>query len=262
MLNGLVFVLIGLQLPYVLAGIHGQYSKGTLVFYGVVFSGILILLRMVWVFPVMKFASFVERRWMGHKEEPLGTREVFVVGWTGMRGVLALAAAISVPEVMDNGKPFEVRNLIVFLAFCVILVTLVVQGLTLPALIRRLGLAGPAGMDREEREARRIVLVAAIHHLEDGRRTVEGESAEHLYDDLLHRYQHRLAAVTDGREGSADLDGESYALLQSIAMGALRAERQTLIGLRERARIGDDVLRTMERELDLAESRYQSTPAI
>jgi monovalent cation/hydrogen antiporter len=262
MLNGLVFVLIGLQLPYVLAGIHGKYSKGTLVLYGAVFSGVLILLRMVWVFPAMKFASFVERRWMGHKEEPLTTREVFVVGWTGMRGVLALAAAISVPEVLDNGQPFAVRNLIVFLAFCVILVTLVVQGLTLPALIRRLGLAGPAGMDEEEREARRIVLMAAIHHLEEGRKA-EGESAEHLYDDLLHRYQHRLAAVTGGAEGSAEgLDGGTYAQLRRIAEDTLRAERKTLLGLRERARIGDDVLRTMERELDLAESRYQSTPTI
>jgi monovalent cation/hydrogen antiporter len=262
MLNGLVFVLIGLQLPYVLAGIHGRYGTGTLVLYGAVFSLVLILLRMVWVFPAMKFASFVERRWMGHKEEPLTTKEVFVVGWTGMRGVLALAAAISVPEVLDNGQPFEVRNLIVFLAFCVILVTLVLQGLTLPALIRRLGLSKPTGMEREEREARRIVLVAAIHHLEEGRKT-EGESVEHLYDDLLHRYRHRLAAVTSGSEGSVDgLDGETYARLQHIAMDALQAERRTLIGLRERARIGDDVLRTIERELDLAESRYQATPAI
>jgi Na+/H+ antiporter len=262
MLNGLVFVLIGLQLPYVLAGIHGRYGTGTLVLYGAVFSLVLIVLRMVWVFPAMKFASFVERRWMGHKEEPLATREVFVVGWTGMRGVLALAAAISVPEVLDNGQPFEVRNLIVFLAFCVILVTLVLQGLTLPALIRRLGLSKPTGMEREEREARRIVLVAAIHHLEE-RRKMEGQSAEHLYDDLLHRYRHRLAAVTSGSEGSVDgLDGETYARLQRIAMDALQAERRTLIGLRERARIGDDVLRTIERELDLAESRYQATPAI
>jgi CPA1 family monovalent cation:H+ antiporter len=143
MLNGLVFVLIGLQLPYVLAGTHGRYGTGTLIFYGAVFSAVLILLRMVWVFPAVKIASFVERRLMGHKDEvELKPREVFVVGWTGMRGVLALAAAISVPEVLWNGHRFESRNLIVFLAFCVILVTLVLQGLTLPALIRTLGLAG------------------------------------------------------------------------------------------------------------------------
>src|SRR6202035_3124014 len=125
MLNGLVFVLLGLQLPYVLAGIHGRYGTGTLIFYGAVFSAVLIVLRMIWVFPAVKIASFVER-WMRHKnEEELKPREVFVVGWTGMRGVLALAAAISVPEVLWNGKEFEARNLIVFLAFCVIFVTLV-----------------------------------------------------------------------------------------------------------------------------------------
>jgi monovalent cation/hydrogen antiporter len=78
--------------------------------------------------------------------EELKPREVFVVGWTGMRRVLALAAAISVPEVLWNGQPFEARNLIVFLAFCVIFVTLVLQGLTLPVLIRGLGLAGSTGM--------------------------------------------------------------------------------------------------------------------
>ena len=261
MLNGLVFVLIGLQLPYVLAGIHGRYGTGTLIFYGAVFSVVLIALRLAWVFPAMKFASFVERRWMGHKEEPLGTREVFVVGWTGMRGVLALAAAISVPEVLGDGRPFDARNLIVFLAFCVILVTLVLQGLTLPVLIRMLGLAGAGGMDPEEKEARRVVLGAAIHYLEEGRGK-DGAGAEHLYDDVMHRYRHRLAAVSAGTETSADgLDGESYLQLRAILEGALQAERRTLITLRDRGSISDDVLRSMERELDLAESRYQSLPS-
>jgi monovalent cation/hydrogen antiporter len=261
MLNGLVFVLIGLQLPYVLAGIHGRYGTGTLIFYGAVFSAVLILLRMIWVFPAVKLASFVERRWMGHTDEiELKPREVFVVGWTGMRGVLALAAAISVPEVLWNGKEFEARNLIVFLAFCVILVTLVLQGLTLPALIRGLGLAGTTGMEPEEREARRIVLKAAIKHLEEGRKR-GGAATEHLYDDLVHRYRHKLALVGEGSEGSVgEVDRETYSRLRSIAEGALEAERQTLIGLRDKGRISDDVLRTVERELDLAESQYQGMP--
>src|SRR5580698_2417221 len=198
MLNGLVFVLIGLQLPYVLAGIHGRYGVGTLIFYGVVFSAVLILLRLVWVFPAVKIASFVERRWLGHTDEgELKPREVFVVGWTGMRGVLALAAAISVPEVLWDGRPFEARNLIVFLAFCVIFVTLVLQGLTLPMMIRGLGLSGATGMEPEEREARRIVLKAAIRQLEDGRKR-GGSELQHLYDDLLDRYRHKLALVGGG----------------------------------------------------------------
>ncbi len=256
-LNGLVFVLIGLQLPYVLAGIHGRFGTSTLIFYGTVFTFVLILLRMMWVFPAVKIAEFVENKCMGHKEKPLKKAEVFVVGWTGMRGVLALAAAISVPEVLGNGRPAETRNLIVFLAFCVILVTLVLQGLTLPALIRRLGLAGSPGMDPEEKEARRIVLSAAIHQLEEGRK-IEGKGAEHLYDDILHRYRHKLAAVGGGGDGDLEaVDTEAIFRLRRIMDQALQAERRTLIGLRDKGRIGDDVLRTMERELDLAYSRYQ-----
>jgi monovalent cation/hydrogen antiporter len=261
MLNGLVFVLIGLQLPYVLTGIHGRYSTGTLIFYGAVFSAVLILLRMVWVFPAVKIASFVERRWLKHSDnEELKPREVFVVGWTGMRGVLALAAAISVPEVLWNGKEFEARNLIVFLAFCVIFVTLVLQGLTLPALIRGLGLCGRTGMEPEEREARKIVLKAAIRNLEERRKGCNPE-VEHLYDDLVHRYRHKLAVVSGKEGGSLDeVDHEAYQLARSIAEGALQAERRTLIDLRDRGRIGDDVLRTMERELDLAQSQYMGLP--
>jgi monovalent cation/hydrogen antiporter len=259
MLNGLVFVLIGLQLPYVLAGIHGRFTKGTLVFYGAVFSIVLILLRMVWVFPAVKIAEFVERL-LGHKDEPLTRPEVFVVGWTGMRGVLALAAAISVPEILGNGRPAETRNLILFLAFSVILVTLVLQGLTLPALIRRLGLAGTTGIDQEEREARKIVLRAAIHQLREGRKR-DGPALEHLYDDLLHRYSHKLAAVGGGEEGDLEsVDTETISRLGSIRDDALRAERRTLIGLRDKGRISDDVLRTLERELDLAQSGDQGTP--
>ncbi|NYF52931.1 Na+/H+ antiporter [Tunturiibacter gelidoferens] len=259
MLNGLVFVLIGLQLPYVLNGIHGKFGRGTLIFYGAVFSVVLIVLRMVWVFPAIKIASYVERRWMGHQEEELRPREVFVVGWTGMRGVIALAAAFSVPEMLGNGRA-ETRNLIVFLAFCVILVTLVLQGLTLPALIRALGLAGVPGMDPEEKEARRIVLRAALHHLEEERKR-QGQDAEHLYDDLIHRYRHKLAAVGGGEEGDLEAaDTETMTRLRSILEDALQAERRTLISLRDRGRISDDTLRTMERELDLAETRYQGTP--
>ena len=261
MLNGLVFVLIGLQLPYVLAGIHGRYGTGTLIFYGAVFSAVLIGLRMIWVYPAMKIASYVERRWLGHKDEvEVKPREVFVVGWTGMRGVLALAAAISVPEVLSSGQPFAQRNLIVFLAFCVIFVTLVLQGLTLPALIRALGLAGMTGMDPEEKEARKVVLKSAIKYLEDGRKSSTGP-VEHLYDDMLHRYRHKLALVGAGGQESVDgLGEEAYSRLRTIAEGALQAERRTLIGLRDRGRIGDDVLRTMQRELDLAEAQYQGIP--
>src|SRR5258708_27676485 len=127
--------------------------------------------------------------------------------------MVAPAGAISVLEVLGNGKEFEARNLIVFLAFCVILVTLVLQGLTLPALIRALGLAGTEGMDPEEIEARKMVLKSAIRYLEDGRKNCPSP-AVHLYDDLIHRYRHKLAHVSVGEEETVDgLDQAEYSRL-------------------------------------------------
>lgn len=143
-LNGFVFFLIGLQLPSILAGVS-ELSVGKVVLYGVIFSVLLILLRVLWTFPGMYLAHFVRGRLLHRNEDWPGARRIFVVGWTGMRGVLALAAAMSLPETIADGSPFPHRDLIIFLTFSVILVTLVVQGLTLPPLIRALGLAGTPG---------------------------------------------------------------------------------------------------------------------
>lgn len=259
-LNGFVFVLIGLQLPYVLASIAG-YSRRTLLLYGAVFSVMLILLRLVWMFPAANFVYFVRTRLLRQHRQPPGVRQVFVIGWTGMRGVVALAAAISLPETLSNGQPFQQRNLILYLTFCVILVTLVVQGLSLPFLIRRLGLAGSAeAIDAEELEARRQMLCSAVGFLEDRRAHADG-GLLHGFDDLLHSYQHRLAlvqrttALPDAEHGHAR---ETYQELTTIANAALEVERATLIRLRDEGAIGDELQRRLERELDLVEVRQKS----
>lgn len=257
-LNGIVFVLIGLQLPYVLAGIHG-YGRGTLILYGLVFSAVLIVLRLVWVYPAQWFTFWVQRRLLRQRVQRPSGRGIFVVGWTGMRGVVALAAAISLPEQLADGRPFEQRNLILFLTFCVILVTLVVQGLTLPAVIRGLGLAGAGGDGgAEETRARRKVLEAAVDHLEHGRAAATGELT-HGYDDLLHRYRHRLAALDGARQQDREdgLDASTYRRLREIAGEAVQVERQAMIDLRDEGQIGDDVLRRLQRELDLTETRQR-----
>lgn len=250
-LNGIVFALIGLQMPYVLAGIRGGYSMATLLEYGAVFSVMLIALRLVWVIPAVKLANVVAR-W--RHRETTGDRETFVIGWTGMRGVLALAAAISVPE-MINGRPFGARNLIIFLAFSVIFVTLVLQGFTLPSLIRTLGLAGHGGMDPEERYARRVALQEAIRYLEDSKRE-QSEEHSHVFDDLIDRYRHRLYEVGPDGDQPDERELEKSQHLRRVAKGALDTERATVIELRNTGTISDDVLRTVERELDLEESRY------
>src|SRR5215467_7357402 len=168
-LNGLVFVLIGLQLRNVLSNIR-DYRIGTLIEYGALFSAFLILVRLIWNFPGAYLASLIRRRIL-HQREPMpGVRQIFVVDWTGMRGVISLAAAIALPQTLENGTPFAQRNMIIFLAFSVILVTLVLQGLTLPPLIRALGLSGAsASHSTEQEEARRTILTAALQYLEEAR---------------------------------------------------------------------------------------------
>src|SRR5438874_2163826 len=174
-LNGLVFVLIGLHLPYVLGTIQ-DHHLGTLVIYGAVFSAFLILLRVIWLVLGAYFANLIRRRIL-HQNEPMpGRRQIFVVGWTGMRGVISLAAAIALPQTFENGSPFTQRSMIIFLAFSAILVTLVLQGVTLPPLIRVLGLAGAStSHSTEEGEARRTILTAALQYLEDARENAKAE---------------------------------------------------------------------------------------
>jgi len=253
-LNGLVFVLIGLQFPAVRASIH-DYGRGTILACGAIFSAMLILLRLLWVYPGAKLSYFIRTRLLHAKEKPPELRHIFVVGWTGMRGVVSLAAALALPAVLADGSPFPHRDLIVVLTFCVIFATLVLQGLTLPPLIRALGLAGSVGPDCEELEARRIVTTAAMSHLEGAKGRDSRKSAE-VYDDLIHHYRNRLATIQAETSGG---DISDHELHDALSLEALRVERETAIRLRNEGRINDTVLRRIERELDLNESRLVNT---
>jgi CPA1 family monovalent cation:H+ antiporter len=255
-LNGFVFVLIGLQLPIVREGIR-DHSSASLVLYGGLFSLLVIVLRLLWVFPGAALAYWIRRRILHQNEQRPPARQIFVLGWTGMRGVIALAAALSLPEHLADGRPFPQRNLIIFLTFSVILVTLVLQGLTLPALIRALGLAGGSGANCEETEARRIMAEAALNQLNKTSEEFAPDSAA-LYDDLKEHYRRRLSSLS--REGE-DQDGsgpEAYAKFLEISLELLRVERETAVSLRNSGRINDEVLRQLLQELDLSETRYSA----
>jgi monovalent cation/hydrogen antiporter len=257
-LNGLVFLLVGLQLPLVL-GATQEIGIARLIAIGAAFSGVVILLRLGGVFPALALAALVRRRLLRHAEGAPPPRQTFVVGWAGMRGVIALAAALSLPTTVLGGQPFPLRNEIVFVTFCVILATLVVQGLSLPPLIRALGLEGAAAADCEEPEARRIILEAALSRLEDLRAADTDHPEETaMYEDLAEHYRQRLAAArarsgVDGTSGRKD--GHSR---REVVRQLLRAERETAIRLRDEHRIRDDVLRQLEHEIDLSEARLSA----
>jgi monovalent cation/hydrogen antiporter len=223
--------------------------------YGAVFSAFLILLRLVWIFPGVRLAYLIRRRLLHQKENVPPLRQVFVVGWTGMRGVISLAAAIALPQVIANGAPFTQRNLIIFLAFSVILVTLVLQGLTLPPLIRALGLARGSEPDPEENEARREIIQAALAHLSQAREKDAPEFSE-VYKDLAQHYHQRLATLSIAGESAQDgINPGLYLRSVDLKREILHIKRQTAVQLRNRGQINDDLLRRLERELDLDETR-------
>ena len=249
-LNGLVFILIGLQLPHIVAGIR-DLSLPVLLFDGALLATVLIALRIIWVFAESWISRGI-RRLIKRPSELLPAKEKLIVGWTGMRGVIALAAAISLPELLDDGTAFPQRDVLIFLTFCVILVTLVVQGLSLPLLIRKLGLVVLAGANGEEREARRQMLGAAIDRIRV-LRSRENPEDEAILDDLLHHYHERIEeadAVLAPRAMGATTQ-EQYRRLET----ELRSiERSTILRLRNQNQINDEVLRTLERELDLQDA--------
>lgn len=258
-LNGLVFTLIGLQLPYVLDAIRG-FSIARLVAVGLVFSAFLIVLRLIWMFPGAFVANFIRRRFQHQSEALPNPRAIFLVGWTGMRGVVALAAAISLPELLADGQAFPQREVMIFLTFCVIFVTLILQGLTLPALIRRLGLAGESGKSPEELQARRAIVEAALAYLENAR-DGDLEQFAPVYDDLIRHQRSRLSFLKGVGKSSDDsaLRGEGYERMREISAHVRSVERAALLHLRNQRQIGDEVLRTLEREIDLTEARLASS---
>jgi NhaP-type Na+/H+ or K+/H+ antiporter len=256
-LNGLVFVLIGLQLPFVLAGIH-DYPMRTLLLYGGAFSVLVIALRLAWVYPGAYTGYWIRRHVFHQETEYPPPRAVFIVGWAGMRGVIALAAALALPEVIADGSPFPQRNLLIFLTFSVILVTLVLQGLTLPPLIRVFGLAGVDGPNLEEKEARRAMVTAALEHIKSSQASEDTHHLAAAYQDALIRYKRRLAAITGQAYAAHGIDADDHAQFVELSRQLLRIERNTAVRLRDEGHINDAVLRQLERELDLNETRLDS----
>jgi CPA1 family monovalent cation:H+ antiporter len=253
LLNGVVFILIGLQLPFILRGIEG-ISHRELLFDAAVLTAAVIALRILWMYPGAWLAYSIRTRLLKQDYPRPNPRAVFVLGWTGMRGVLALAAAISLPRTLDNGSPFPQREVIIFLTFCVILVTLVVQGLTLPSLIRKLGLSEADPLETVERDARRRMLRGALDYLE----TLDAAHRpdEAVWLDVLHHYKERYAMVDAHPKAGEDPTSNQWGQLYDLNSRVRAAERATLVKMRYEDRISEHVLRKLERELDLLDTRF------
>jgi NhaP-type Na+/H+ or K+/H+ antiporter len=252
LLNGLIFILIGLQLRSVVARLD-IYSADELILYAVLVSLTVILVRILWVFPATYFPRWVSRR-LRERDPAPPWRSVSIVAWTGMRGVISLAAALALPFQASGGQ-FPDRDLIIFLTFCVILATLVVQGLSLPALIRALGLEDDRIGEKEETHGRIQVAEAALERLEElGAEDWVREDTEERVRGLYTYRRSRFASRFDG-----DPDGveERSADYQRLMVELLVAQRQRLISMRDEGSIGDEIMHRIEHDLDLEESRLE-----
>ena len=254
LLNAVLFLLIGLQLPVVLDELQGR-STGDLVLWAVLVSLVVIVVRLVWMFTVPYVVRMVDRREIQRQRRaPPGER--LAVGWAGMRGSVSLAAALAIPLQTDAGAAFPDRDLIIFLAFGVLIATLIGQGLTLGPLINRLGLCEDGLEEQEERVARRRIAEAGIARVEalgepDWVRT---ETMERVRMQLDYR-RRRFTALADG-------DGDEYEeradAFRRLMYDVYDAQREQLVTMRNRGEISDEVRRKIERDLDLEESRLEN----
>jgi Na+/H+ antiporter len=252
LLNGFVFIVIGLQLPGILRTLNRESLTGPIIS-AIVISGAVILVRFAWVIPATYLPRLLSSKLRAHDPVP-PWQHVVVVSWAGMRGVVSLAAAFALPLALSDGRPFPARDYILFLAFSVILATLVLQGLTMPLLIRKIGITHDGEADEEERRARLEANKAAIELI--GKLRASGEFSPDTVDRLRAEYDERLEQLELCAENPDDCRGEiATPQYQRLQHEALRVERQTIIRLRNERVINDDALRRIQRDLDLAEAR-------
>lgn len=254
-LESAVFALIGLQLPVVMRGLGNGLGQAALWYASAVFAAV-VAARFVWVFPATFLPRALSAR-IRERETDTTWKAPLVVGWAGMRGVVSLAIAFSIPVTTHHGQPFPARNLVLFLTFTTVIGTLVVQGLTLPPLIRRLRLPvpHPTAETLAEAQAQSEASTAAERRLDellaDERNTLPEPLADRLRTVMERRRNavwERLGAVDEVTGESAD---DTY---RRLAREMIGAEREVFVSLRDARRIDDEMLRTLLRRLDLEEA--------
>jgi CPA1 family monovalent cation:H+ antiporter len=258
-LHGLVFILIGLQLPVVAAGLASR-DRGTLIAAAAAVSLAAVGTRLVWMFTTEYPLKLLAARRGGR---PVSWQATLVSGWAGMRGVVSLAAALALPTALPDGRPFPERDLVLFLTFAVILVTLVGQGLTLPWLMGWLRVGPEGAEDDRERQARLAAARAAAARVEQ--LAIEWPDHLPLIDALRTQYDHLVSHLV--ADGDDDTDGlapgparnHEHELLdhRRIRRAVVDAERSAVQELFARGALHDEQRRRIEHDLDLEELRME-----
>jgi CPA1 family monovalent cation:H+ antiporter len=239
LLDGLLFLLIGLEIPAILRGIQGADAV-TLAAYALLITVVVVVVRLAWMLIVPPLL---------HSHTPRAER--VAIGWSGMRGALSLAAALAIGR-----QGFTDRDLVIFVAYAVVVLTLAVPGLTLAPLLRRVGLTGDEARMRADAEARLRITHAALERLED---LAANGAPEHLVARLRERYESRIERLETrlGENPETEHDTD-VAVTARLLAELIEAEREDLRRMRRDRSYTAETLREIERELDLDESRLRA----
>ncbi|WP_190816491.1 Na+/H+ antiporter [Saccharopolyspora pogona] len=254
LINAVLFVLVGLQLRSTIDGLAGYPAAG-LVGYALAVTGVVVLVRLAWFFVVPYLIRMIDRR-PSQRARRVGARHRLLVAWSGMRGAVSLAAALALPLTTRTGGPFAHRDLIVFLTFAVILGTLVVQGLSLPGLVRLLRVSDSGVAEQEDLRARLAATRAALARID------ELAKQEWTRDDSVRRlrvayeYRERRLGARSGEMTDEGYEERSFAY-QQMVRAVLEVQRTAVVALRDRGEISNDAMRQLVREFDLEEARLE-----
>ena len=256
LLNAVLFVLIGLQLPSILDEVSG-IDVATLAGYALAVIAIVVGTRFAWLFTIPYLIRALDRR-PSQIERRVPAAPRAIVGWAGMRGAVSLAAALSLPLETDSGAPLPERELVIFLAYCVVLFTVVVQGLTLPALIRRLGVVDDGTEEEAEEHAARIAAAEAALEALDGfaeEDWTHNDTVERMRRLYAYR-RRRFATLRGDLEDEEGIVDRSFAY-QRLMHDVIEAQRAAIVRMRNEGLISAEVMRRVERDLDLEETRLE-----
>ena len=264
LLHGFVFILIGLQLPSIIRGL-GNYPFLQILGYGLLISLVTIVVRIIWVFAGVSSQTFFQKRkkttddLSANDNQENTWKNVLVVAWTGTRGVISLAAALALPLFLEDGTPFPKRNSIIFLSFVVIFVTLVVQGLSLPLLIRWLKIKPQDNTAAEEKELQLSLATSTLNYIDNELPvSLENKSQEQLrekYELLINSLTkevqlHKKAKQDDAKLRSAPPDDLTKAKLEIS-----KFQRELLVKMHKEGEFSDAAIKRVERELDIDEMK-------
>jgi CPA1 family monovalent cation:H+ antiporter len=262
LLNGFVFILIGLQLPGILKKLT-DYKLSALIGYGMIISMVTILVRILWVFAGAYVLKLFNRGWIQQnavlpdKDRYGDWKNVLIVAWTGTRGVITMALALALPLTLYSGNAFPQRHLIVFVCFVVVFVTLVVQGFSLPLLIRLLGVKPSVSEDKEEKELQLYIVNSTLHFIDyefypqpaERIRMVLRKKFEQVAGELVNE----INIHTRNENEEEQLAVRTLTDMQKAQIQIGRFQRELLLKLHKEGRFSDAAIRKVERDMDINE---------